>query len=112
WTERMVRMRKECPEIGWGEFSVLRTNVPEVLVLRYDWRDTSLVTMHNFSDRSQTVKLKVGRPHDELLVDVFDGHRSRPTNDGAHRLRLPEYGVPLVPCRRRGHDPVLVGSFA
>ena len=92
WTERMIRMRKECPEIGWGEFSVLRTNVPEVLVLRYDWRDTSLLTMHNFSDRSQTVKLKVGRPHDELLVDVFDGHHSRPTNDGTHRLRLPDYG--------------------
>ena len=42
WTERMIRARKECPEISWGNFVVLRTNVPEVLALRYDWRDTSL----------------------------------------------------------------------
>ena len=25
WTERVIRMRKECPEISWGDFAVLRT---------------------------------------------------------------------------------------
>ncbi len=56
WTERMIRARKECPEISWGNFVVLRTNVPEVLAMRYDWRNTSLVTVHNFSSAKQTVK--------------------------------------------------------
>jgi maltose alpha-D-glucosyltransferase/alpha-amylase len=92
WTERVIRARKECPEIGWGEFTVLRTNVPEVLVMRYDWRDTSLVTLHNFSSRMQTVKLKVGCPHDDLLVEVFDEHHSRARNDGTHHIRMKEYG--------------------
>ena len=49
WTERMIRTRKECPEISWGDYRLLRTNVPEVLAMRYDWRNTSLVTLHNFS---------------------------------------------------------------
>src|ERR1700732_4449280 len=31
WTERMIRMRKEVPEIGWGDFSILGTGKPEVL---------------------------------------------------------------------------------
>jgi maltose alpha-D-glucosyltransferase/alpha-amylase len=92
WTERILRARKECPEIGWGDFTVLRTNVPEVLGMRYDWRDTSLVTLHSFSNRAQTVKLKVGCEGDELLVDVFDGHHSRAQNDGAHHIRLDMYG--------------------
>jgi maltose alpha-D-glucosyltransferase/alpha-amylase len=92
WTERVLRARKECPEIGWGEFTVLRTNVPEVLAMRYDWRETALVTLHNFSNRPQTVKLKVGSPRDELLVEVFDDRHSRAQNDGAHRIRLDEYG--------------------
>ena len=26
WMERMIRMRKEVPEIGWGDFVVLRTS--------------------------------------------------------------------------------------
>src|SRR5205085_821191 len=51
WTERMISMRKECPEISWGTFTVLRTN-DSVLALRYDWRQTSIVTLHNFADRT------------------------------------------------------------
>lgn len=70
---------------------MLRTNVPEVLGMRYDWRETSLVTLHNFSNRRQTVKLKVGCQGDRLLVDVFDGHHSRARNDGAHRIPPGEY---------------------
>ena len=63
WTERMIRARKECPEISWGNFVVLRTNVPEVLAMRYDWRNTSLVTLHNFSSAKQTVRVKIGLRH-------------------------------------------------
>jgi len=91
WTERLVRMRKECPEISWGTFVVLRTDVPEVLALRYDWRNTSMVTVHNFSNKPQKVMLKVGCPRDDVLVEVFDGHHSRARNDGAHRIDLEDY---------------------
>lgn len=73
WTERVIRMRKECPEISWGDFVVLRTNVPEVLALRYDWRNTSLVTLHNFSDSRQRVRVVPGSTSGgDLLVDVLD----------------------------------------
>jgi maltose alpha-D-glucosyltransferase/alpha-amylase len=92
WTERIIRMRKECPEISWGNFEVLRTNVPEVLALRYDWRDTSLITLHNFSTAKQRVKLKPGCANGDVLVELFDGHHSRAQNDGMHRIALPGYG--------------------
>jgi maltose alpha-D-glucosyltransferase/alpha-amylase len=91
WTERIIRMRKECPEISWGDFTIVRTSAPEVLAIRYDWRETSLITLHNFSSRSQTVRLQTGRPHDDILVDVFDGHHSRVHEDGVHRLRMEPY---------------------
>ena len=91
WTERIIRMRKECPEISWGNFVVLRPTASEVLAIRYDWRNTSLVTLHNFSDRRQKMRLKVGGPRGDLLVDVFDGRHSRAYNDGAHRLDLEGY---------------------
>jgi maltose alpha-D-glucosyltransferase/alpha-amylase len=91
WTERLIRMRKECPEISWGTFTVLRTNAPDVLALRYDWRDTSMVTLHNFSNKAQKVTLKVGCRRDDVLVDVFDGRHSRARSDGAHRIDLDEY---------------------
>jgi maltose alpha-D-glucosyltransferase / alpha-amylase len=91
WTERVVRARKECPEISWGHYVVLRTSASEVLAIRYDWRDTSLLTLHNLSGGKHTVKFKVDRPNDALLVEVFDGHHSKKQNDGAHRIELDGY---------------------
>jgi maltose alpha-D-glucosyltransferase/alpha-amylase len=92
WTERVIRMRKECPEISWGRFTVLRTDRPEVLVLRYDWRNTALVTLHNFSDQRQTVTCGIDAPRGELLVDVFDTHHSRADASGRHPMTLDPYG--------------------
>jgi len=91
WTERVIRARKECPEISWGHYVVLRTNAPDVLAIRYDWRDTSLLTLHKFGNGKQTIKLKVDRPNDEVLVEVFDGHHSKKQHDGAHRIELDGY---------------------
>ena len=68
-------MRKECPEISWGTCAVLRTNVPEVLALRYDWRGTSILTLHNFSNQEQKVRLRVGAPDNILDRTNLSGPR-------------------------------------
>ena len=91
WTERVIRARKECPEISWGDFAVLRTTVPEVLAMRYDWRQTSMVTLHNFSNHEQKLRLRVGAERDDILVEVFDGRHSRRHSDGQHRITLEPY---------------------
>jgi maltose alpha-D-glucosyltransferase / alpha-amylase len=91
WTERRIRMRKECPELSWGDFVVLRTEAPDVLVLRYDFRGVSMVTVHNFASRRQTVAVDPKTEGANLLVDVFDDNHSRSEN-GTHRLTLGPYG--------------------
>ena len=40
-------MRKEVPEVGWGDFEVLSTRDPAVLAIRYDWRNNSVLFVHN-----------------------------------------------------------------
>jgi maltose alpha-D-glucosyltransferase/alpha-amylase len=85
-------MRKECPEISWGNFTVLRTNVREMLAIRYDWRHTSIVTLHNFSGRRHKVSFTVGTAHDHLLMEVFDGRHSKAHADGVHRIEMDPYG--------------------
>jgi maltose alpha-D-glucosyltransferase/alpha-amylase len=61
WQERLIRMRKECPEISWGDYVVLRTDTPTVLALCYEWRGTSLVTLHNFGDATVNIVSRSGR---------------------------------------------------
>lgn len=90
WTERMIRMRKECPEISWGEFEVVTTSAAEVLAIRYDWRNTSLVTLHNFSSRATRAAFEVTAPRGDLLVDVFSENHSDGRH-GRHEIDLEPY---------------------
>ena len=55
WTERIVRMRKEVPEVGWGEFEVLPVRDPAILAMRYDWRNNSVLFVHNL-DRTRRAR--------------------------------------------------------
>jgi maltose alpha-D-glucosyltransferase/alpha-amylase len=92
WTERIIRARRECPEISWGQFAILPTGVPGVLALRYDWRNTSLLTVHNLDARKRFVRIDVGRPDGNVLVDVFDDSHSRASAGGVHELAMEGYG--------------------
>jgi maltose alpha-D-glucosyltransferase/alpha-amylase len=90
WTERIIRMRKECPEISWGNFEVVPTSAPAVLAIRYDWREASMLTLHNFSNRKTRVVLDVPVPRGDLLVDVFaDNHSDG--KDRRHEIDLEPY---------------------
>jgi maltose alpha-D-glucosyltransferase/alpha-amylase len=92
WTERVIRARRECPEISWGDYTVVRTNVPEVLVLRFDWRDTALVTLHNFAKQRRRVTLRLEGDGKDALLSIFDDRHSRARPDGTHRISLDPHG--------------------
>ena len=92
WMERMIRMRKEAPEIGWGEFSILQTRAPEVLAIRYDWRNNSVLVVHNLSAVPREVWLEVGVEDSGRLVNLLSGENSNSDASGKHRLLLDPYG--------------------
>jgi maltose alpha-D-glucosyltransferase/alpha-amylase len=94
WTERLIRMRKEVPEIGWGDFEILPTETPEVLALRYDWRGNSVLVLHNLSPEPREVKIDPGvaGSHDGLLVNLLSDDHSRPEKGGRHSVFLESYG--------------------
>ena len=88
WTERVIRMRKEVPELGWGDFTVLDTNNPGVLALRYDWRNNTVVTVHNLLDEN----LEITLPFADKLTSLFDTAHSEPDKRSHHRIILEPYG--------------------
>ena len=86
WMERIIRMRKEVPEIGWGDFAILRTGHAGVFALRYDWSNNSVVVVHNLSGVPREVRLDIGLEHPERLplVNLFRTITASPTNAGKH----------------------------
>jgi maltose alpha-D-glucosyltransferase/alpha-amylase len=59
WFERLIRLRKEHPEIGWGQYRIVDCDDPAVLALRFDWNDVALVAIHHLADRATTATIRL-----------------------------------------------------
>src|ERR1051326_2477413 len=69
WMERIIRLRKERSEIGWGDWKILPTGSPHVLAIRYDWRGRTFVAVHNADAKPHRGKLNVGEVTNLLADD-------------------------------------------
>jgi len=102
WVERKIRMRKECPEISWGDWKILKTNADDVLVMEYTWREHSLIVLHNFVDKPRAVRIPVSTAGTQVLVDLLATNDSRAGEHGHHEIELEPYGYRWF--RARGLD--------
>jgi maltose alpha-D-glucosyltransferase/alpha-amylase len=92
WLVRMIRQRKETPEIGWGQCSVLQTGHKSVLGLMYEWRGNRVVVLHNFSRQPLEVVLRVKGAGGDLLTNLLVESESRAQENGSHRIAIEEFG--------------------
>jgi maltose alpha-D-glucosyltransferase/alpha-amylase len=94
WMERMIRMRKEVPEIGWGDFTFLKVEAPHVLAMRYEWRNNSVVLLHNLDAAPSELRLKLDRRYsgDQGLINLLSEDHSLPTGSDTHSILLEPYG--------------------
>lgn len=94
WTERVIRMRKEVPEVGWGDFEVIETKDPAVLILRYDWRNNSVLFVHNLDEKPREMSFATGLKGDTgaLLINLLAEDHSHADKRGRHTLVLEPYG--------------------
>jgi len=92
WSAKMIRLRKESPEIGWGTWKIIDSGSPSVLAMQYEWREDSLVLVHNFAGEPLQVALTIDRARDKPLVDLRVQADSQPDERGRHVLALDAYG--------------------
>jgi trehalose synthase len=94
WMERLIRRRRETPELGWGSWKVVRTNVPSVLAHRCDWEGRIVLAAHNLGEQPCVARLQVGDvPEGAKLDDLLDERGAlRGIEDGSLELKLDGYG--------------------
>jgi maltose alpha-D-glucosyltransferase/alpha-amylase len=86
WLEKMIRLRRQCPEIGLGSWEVLNTGAAGVLALHYRYKEKELIVLHNFSAAAQQVTLPAAEG--SRLYDLLSGAALQP----AATLSLNGYG--------------------
>jgi maltose alpha-D-glucosyltransferase / alpha-amylase len=90
WTARLIRLRGECPEIGWGKCTVLDSGSPHVLAMRYDWRGNSVLVLHNFDERPHEITLDPGVPKGGRLSDLMKSDELIAESETVHKIVLSE----------------------
>ena len=90
WTERIIRTRKECPEIGWGDWRLVARLPDHVLGVRYDWNGRATIALHNFSDQPATVRIRDAGC--DTLTNLLSQKRSEASKSGHHDIELEAYG--------------------
>ena len=110
WTERIIRMRKEVPEVGWGDFELITTRQASVLAMRYDWLNNSVLFLHNFASAPNEVTFSSGIAGESgrVLVNLLSEDHSQANADGKHRVMLEAYGYRWY--RVGGLDYLLIRS--
>jgi trehalose synthase len=100
WMERLIRRRRECPELGWGTATPLDAGHPAVLAQRADWDGSAVLTLHSFADERLEVRLPV-EDEVEQAVDLLGSAHLAPA-EGALRVALDPYGHKWFRLRRPG----------
>jgi len=72
----------------------LKVRDPAVLALRYDWRNNSVLFLHNLHEQPREILLDPGvsREHGKLLVNLLAEDHSQANKSGKHRIMLEGYG--------------------
>jgi hypothetical protein len=104
----LIQTYRECPELGWGDFTVLEQPCPQVLAHRCHWDGASVVAVHNLSAHPLTTRVQlhdddVAGPDGETLLDDLFAHEAHTADPkGGVELNLAGYGHAWLRVRRDG----------
>jgi glycosidase len=87
---RLLRARRQAPELGWGESTLLENDPPALLAHRCDWEGSTVVTVHNLSDTPVSASLSLGDGASGV-VDLLEPPREHVVRDGQLPVELDAY---------------------
>ncbi|WP_121254352.1 alpha-amylase family protein [Nocardioides ferulae] len=112
----LISTYRECPELGWGAFSVLDQPHPQVLAHRCHWEGGTVVAVHNLSAEPLTTPVTLdaacldgsggeGAGEGRLwLEDLFAHHELEPSPRGVVEVTLESYGHRWFRVRREARS--------
>jgi trehalose synthase len=99
WMERLIRRRRESPELGWGRMTILNAGDPAVFAHRADRDGGAVLAVHSLAEEPRKVRIEVGDA--EAVVDLFGSEELTPSA-GSVTVALGRYGHRWFRVRRPG----------
>jgi trehalose synthase len=93
WMQRLIRRRRETPEIAFGQWSFVPVPQASVLAMRYDWGTRSVLVIHNLAAKPVTVSFKLEpSPGPDGIIELFGSGEFSCTKAGSLSVELGGYG--------------------
>ncbi|MCF0048836.1 alpha-amylase family protein [Dyadobacter sp. LJ53] len=92
WMTSLIRMRKECPEIGYGNWEIMDTGHKEILGMRYTWKNKILLIWHNFHEKSLELVVPEKMAGASRIADLMSNIESVADEKNSHTITLEAYG--------------------
>ena len=92
WMERAIRMRKECPEFGWGKYQIISADNPCIFSHRCEWHSGVVIAVHNLAREACTVTLELEEGDGERLIDLLGDQPYEAIDGTSHNIQLEGYG--------------------
>ncbi|MFC5824926.1 alpha-amylase family protein [Nonomuraea insulae] len=92
WFQLLIERYRECPELAWGEHTVLDTGHPAVLAHRCDADGATVVVAHNLCDTAVDVELPLDGLDGCRLTDLLVDGTLEVSGKGVARLALDPHG--------------------
>ena len=88
WFERLIRRRRETPELGMGTGTLLDAGDRAVLAHRVDHDGVAVLALHNLADEPRQVRLDLGDLDGGECHDLFDLGATPRMSGGMLELKL------------------------
>ncbi|MBD2432713.1 MULTISPECIES: alpha-amylase family glycosyl hydrolase [Fischerella] len=102
WMERVIGIRKQCPQFGWGKWQILETDSECVFAHCCDWEGKAALAVHNLSDKPCIARLQV--QDYKYLFDLFSDSQYEPLDGDGDLSSIPleAYGYRWLQVNRKG----------
>ena len=100
WMQRAIRMRRENPEIGRGDWTVIDAKEPSVFAYRCDWEGGTVVAVHNLASRPCTVSIDIEHSLPGPVIEIFGDSEKAGAGDEPTHIELAGYGYRWFRCGR------------
>ncbi|MDJ1501885.1 alpha-amylase family protein [Xanthocytophaga agilis] len=104
WVRQLIHLRKSNPHIGQGDWKILDSGSPNVLVMQYQWNGSGLILIHNLDEDAQKVEIEAKDAGGDMLFDLISKRQNEANEKGLYQFDMPGYGYAWY---RIGNEPVL-----
>jgi maltose alpha-D-glucosyltransferase/alpha-amylase len=107
WMERLIRRRRETPEIAFGRWSLVKLPEAAVVALRYDWDGRTVLVFHNLGPKPCRTSCRLDHAAGwEGLIDLLGHGAFALAKDGTLTVELEGYGSRWLRARQPGVPPI------